>query len=119
MHTITKPGHQRSSIDGVSALGIGPELKEEGLVHLPNTTPRIQWLELKDTCNITDVVLDVLAPPAAGAGVQQHAGVAFVQLAQQQQVRGVEICCGGLLRGDAGGGSGGDGADAREEGVLP
>ena len=88
-------------------------------MRLPNTTPRIWRLELKDTCNITDAVLDALAPPAAGAGVQQHAGVTFVQLMQQQQVRGMEICCGGLLRGDAGGGSGGDGADAREEGVLP
>ena len=86
---------------------------------LPNTTPPIRWLELKDACNITDVVLDVLAPPAAGAGVQQHAGVAFVGLAQQHQVQGAEICRGGLLCGDAGGGSGGDGADAREEGVLP
>ena len=86
---------------------------------LPNTTPRIRRLELKDACNITDAVLDALAPPAVGAGVQQHPGVTFVQLTQQQQVRGVEICCGGLLRSDAGGGSGGDGADAREEGVLP
>ena len=88
-------------------------------MRLLNTTPRIRRLELKDACNITDVVLDALAPPAAGAGVQQHAGVTFVWLAQQQQVRGVEICCGGLLRGDAGGGSGGDGADVHEEGVLP
>ena len=100
-------------------MGIGPKLKEEGPVRLPNTTPRIRRLELKDTCNITDAVLDVLAPPAAGAGVQQHTGVTFVQLTQQQQVQGVEICCGRLLRGDAGGGSGGDGADACEEGVLP
>ena len=35
------------------------------------------------------------------------------------QVQGAEICHGGLLCGDAGEGSGGDGADVREEGVLP
>ena len=37
-------------------------------------------------CNITDVVLDALVLPVAGAGVQQHTGVAFVWLTQQQQV---------------------------------
>ena len=88
-------------------------------MRLLNTTPHIQWLELKDACNITDAVLDALALPAAGAEVQQYAGVTFVRLMQQQQVQGAEICCGGLLRGDAGEGSGGDGADVREEGVLP
>ena len=86
---------------------------------LLNTTPPIRQLELKDACNITDAVLDALALPVAGAGVQQHAGVTFVGLAQQHQVQGVDICCGGLLHCDAGEGSGGDGADVREEGVLP
>ena len=52
-----------------------PELKEEGLVRLPNTTLRIQRLDIEDACDITDAVLDALMPLAAGAGVQQHAGV--------------------------------------------
>ena len=36
-----------------------PELKEEGLVRLPNTTPRIRQLDLEDACDITDAVLKV------------------------------------------------------------
>ena len=36
-----------------------PELKEEGLVRLPNTTLRIRQLDLKDVCDITDAVLKV------------------------------------------------------------
>ena len=44
-------------------------------MRLPNTTLRIQWLDVEDACDITDAVLDVLTPPAAGAGVRQHAGV--------------------------------------------
>ena len=41
-----------------SALAV-PKLKEEGLVCLPNTTPHIRQLDLKDTCDITDAVLKV------------------------------------------------------------
>ena len=47
---------------------------DEWLV-LHNMTLRIQWLDVKDACDITDAVLDALMPPAAGAGVQQHVGV--------------------------------------------
>ena len=43
----------------------------------------------------------------------------FVRLAQQQQVLGTEICCGGLPCSDIGEGLAGDGADECEEGVLP
>ena len=46
-----------------------PELKEEGLVRLPNTMLRIQRLDIEDACDITDAVLDALMPPAVGAGV--------------------------------------------------
>ena len=44
-------------------------------MRLLNTTLRIQWLDVEDVCDITDAVLDALTPPAAGAGVRQHAGV--------------------------------------------
>ena len=37
-----------------------PELEEEGLVHLPNTTLCIQRLDVEDVCDITDAVLDAL-----------------------------------------------------------
>ena len=52
-HTATTP--QPDITPGTLAM---PEL-EEGLVHLPNTTPHIQQLDLKDACNITDAVLKV------------------------------------------------------------
>ena len=44
-------------------------------MRLPNTTLCIQRLDVKDTCDMTDAVLDALTLPAAGAGVRQHAGV--------------------------------------------
>ena len=44
-------------------------------MRLPNTTLRIQRLDIEDVCDITDAVLDALTPPAVGAGVRQHAGV--------------------------------------------
>ena len=53
-HTVTTP--QLDVTPGTLAV---PELKEEGLVHLPNTTPRIRQLDLEDACNITDAVLKV------------------------------------------------------------
>ena len=47
-----------------------PELEEEGLVHLPNTTLCIQRLDVEDACNITDAVLDALT----GGGGRRGAG---------------------------------------------
>lgn len=42
--------------------GIGQTLKDEGLVHLLDTTPLIRKLDLEDACEITDAVLEVLTP---------------------------------------------------------
>ena len=53
-HTATTP--QPDVTPGALAV---PELKEEGLVHLLNTTPRIWQLDLEDACDITDAVLKV------------------------------------------------------------
>ena len=53
-HTATTP--QPDVTPGALAV---PELKEEGLVRLPNTTPRIRQLDLEDACDITDAVLKV------------------------------------------------------------
>ena len=47
-----------------------PELEEEGLVRLPNTTLHIQRLDVEDACDITDAVLDVLT----GGGGRRGAG---------------------------------------------
>ena len=48
-------------------------------MRLPNTTLCIQRLDVEDVCDITDVVLDALTPPAAGAGLRQHAGAGLRQ----------------------------------------
>ncbi|KAG9313973.1 hypothetical protein JVU11DRAFT_4748 [Chiua virens] len=45
--------------------GIGETLKDDGLVHLLNTTPFIRKLDLEDASDITDAVLEVLTPEPA------------------------------------------------------
>ena len=62
-----------------------PELKEEGLVRLPNTTPRIRQLDLEDACDITDVVLKV------GCRAHRHGLVCVGEgCGQSEHVRCVE-----------------------------
>ena len=56
LHTHTVTTLQPDITPGALAV---PELKEEGLVRLPNTTPRIRQLDLEDVCDITDAVLKV------------------------------------------------------------
>ena len=108
----------RPRLEFLEIAGIGPELKEEDLVRLLNTTPRIRRLDLEDVCDITDAVLDAQTPPmeevryhgvqvpvpqprhalirAAGAGVHntrvsQAVLREFVRLARQRRVRGAKI----------------------------
>lgn len=45
--------------------GIGPALKDDGLVHLLGTTPFIRKLDLEDASDLTDAVLEVLTPAPA------------------------------------------------------
>ena len=56
LHTHTATTPQPDITPGTLAV---PKLKEEGLVHLLNTTPRIWQLDLEDACDITDAVLKV------------------------------------------------------------
>ena len=55
-HTQTTTTLQPDVTPGTLAV---PELKEEGLVCLSNTTPCIRQLDLEDTCDITDAGLKV------------------------------------------------------------
>lgn len=45
--------------------GIGETLKDDGLVHLLDTTPFIRKLDLEDASDITDAVLEALTPEPA------------------------------------------------------
>ncbi|PPQ71648.1 hypothetical protein CVT24_007839 [Panaeolus cyanescens] len=42
--------------------GIGPDLKDEGLIRLLSTTPKIRRLDLEDATDITNAVLSTLTP---------------------------------------------------------
>ncbi|KAF9055955.1 RNI-like protein, partial [Panaeolus papilionaceus] len=44
--------------------GIGPDLKDEGLIRLLSTTPKIRRLDLEDATDITNAVLSTLTPGA-------------------------------------------------------
>ena len=62
----THLAHCVPRLEFLELAGIGPELKEEGLVRLLGTTPRIRRLDLEDACDITDAVLAALTPLAEG-----------------------------------------------------
>lgn len=62
----THLAHCVPQLEFLELAGIGPELKDEGLVRLLATTPLLRRLDLEDASDITDVVLDVLmsSPPS-------------------------------------------------------
>ena len=56
--------HTMPQLEFLELAGIGAELKDDGLVHLLNTTPLIRRLDLEDATDITDAVLTALTPAA-------------------------------------------------------
>jgi F-box and leucine-rich repeat protein 2/20 len=61
----THLAHCVSQLEFLELGGIGPGLKDEGLVRLLSTTPLLRRLDLEDASDITDAVLEVLtvSPP--------------------------------------------------------
>ncbi|KAL0951739.1 hypothetical protein HGRIS_008411 [Hohenbuehelia grisea] len=56
--------HAVPKLEFLELAGIGAELRDEGLVHLLDTTPHIRRLDLEDAADITDAVLAALTPTA-------------------------------------------------------
>lgn len=59
--------HCMPNLETLELAGIGEDLKDDGLVHLLNTTPMIRCLDLEDASDITDAVLATITPLEASS----------------------------------------------------
>ncbi|EIW87138.1 RNI-like protein [Coniophora puteana RWD-64-598 SS2] len=59
--------HTMPKLELLELAGIGPELKDEGLVRLLKTTPLIRKLDLEDAYEISDVLLASITPDPGDA----------------------------------------------------
>lgn len=63
-HACSHLAHAVPQLEFLELAGIGPELRDDGLVRLLGTTPRIRRLDLEDATEVTDKVLHALTPSA-------------------------------------------------------
>ncbi|PSS29660.1 hypothetical protein PHLCEN_2v2808 [Hermanssonia centrifuga] len=63
-HACSHLAHAVPKLEFLELAGIGPELHDNGLVRLLNTTPYIRKLDLEDATEVTDDVLLALTPTA-------------------------------------------------------
>ncbi|KAH9949386.1 RNI-like protein [Amylocystis lapponica] len=61
-HACSHLAYTVPKLEFLELAGIGAELRDEGLVHLLETTPYIRKLDLEDACDITDDVLNAITP---------------------------------------------------------
>ncbi|EKM61416.1 uncharacterized protein PHACADRAFT_247982 [Phanerochaete carnosa HHB-10118-sp] len=61
-HACSHLAHAVPKLEFLELAGIGPELRDDGLVRLLNTTPYIRRLDLEDATEVTDAVLQALTP---------------------------------------------------------
>ena len=61
-HACSHLAHAVPKLEFLELAGIGPELRDDGLVRLLNTTPHIRRLDLEDATDVTDAVLEALTP---------------------------------------------------------
>lgn len=54
--------HAVPKLEYLELASIGPELRDEGLIHLLRTTPLLRRLDLEDACDITDAVIAAITP---------------------------------------------------------
>ncbi|KIY73516.1 RNI-like protein [Cylindrobasidium torrendii FP15055 ss-10] len=70
--------HSVPGLEFLELAGIGDDLKEQGLIRLFETTPRIRRLDLEDASELTDAVLSSLTPEPrpekASASVTRQTG---------------------------------------------
>ncbi|KAI0316486.1 hypothetical protein OF83DRAFT_1060254 [Amylostereum chailletii] len=78
-HACSHLAHTVPNLEFLELASIGAELKDDGLIRLLETTPRLRKLDLEDAVDITDDVLDAitpLSPPEEtnGTGVGKREG---------------------------------------------
>ncbi|GJE86208.1 antagonist of mitotic exit network protein, putative [Phanerochaete sordida] len=61
-HACSHLAHAVPKLEFLELAGIGPELRNDGLVRLLSTTPLIRRLDLEDATEVTDAVLLALTP---------------------------------------------------------
>ncbi|KAL5534041.1 hypothetical protein ACEPAG_501 [Sanghuangporus baumii] len=61
-HACSHLAYAVPKLEFLELAGVGAELKDDGLVRLLNTTPRIRRLDLDEACEITDATLAALTP---------------------------------------------------------
>jgi F-box and leucine-rich repeat protein 2/20 len=61
-HACSHLAHTVPRLEFLELAGIGPELRDDGLVRLLSTTPHIRRLDLEDATEVTDRVLHALTP---------------------------------------------------------
>ena len=63
-HALSHLAHAVPKLEFLELAGIGPDLRDDGLVRLFETTPYIRRVDLEDASDITDAVLAALTPHA-------------------------------------------------------
>ena len=61
-HACSHRAYAVPKLELLELAAIGPDLHDDGLVRLLNTTPYIRKLDLEDATEVTDAVLDALTP---------------------------------------------------------
>ncbi|KAI0095229.1 hypothetical protein BDY19DRAFT_1044799 [Irpex rosettiformis] len=61
-HACSHLAHAVPKLEFLELAGIGPDMRDTGLVHLLNTTPLIRRLDLEDATEVSDEVLEALTP---------------------------------------------------------
>jgi len=61
-HACSHLAHTVPKLEFLELAGIGPELRDDGVVRLINTTPFIRRLDLEDATEISDTLLAALTP---------------------------------------------------------
>ena len=74
-HACSHLAHTVPKLELLELAGIGPELRDDGLVRLLATTPHIRRIDLEDATEVTDRVLQALTPSAPPAPPTQPSSV--------------------------------------------
>lgn len=61
-HACSHLAHSVPKLEFLELAGIGPELRDDGVIRLLETTPLIRKIDFEDATEITDDVLEVLTP---------------------------------------------------------
>ncbi|KAH9932005.1 RNI-like protein [Epithele typhae] len=68
-HALSHLAHAVPALELLELAGVGPDLRDDGLIRLFGTTPRLRKVDLEDATEITDAVLAALTPVEEDASV--------------------------------------------------